>query len=131
MHEITFAAEFGCLREVREFIDAAAANAGFPEEERFQIKVAVSESVSNAIEHGSPRGAADRITVACGSEDGEFVVSVTDRGRFRLPVGAAGDPLERGRGLAFMSHLMDSIEITPAEDGTSVRLVRRLPAARR
>lgn len=128
VRELTFPATVDRLREVRDFVEAAAAECGFPEGECYQIKFAVNESVSNAIEHGSPPGGEHEITVRCRPEGAEFVVTVTDRGRFDPPVGGAPPPPERGRGLSVMGDLMDSVQIGPGEAGTVVRLAKRLPA---
>jgi anti-sigma regulatory factor (Ser/Thr protein kinase) len=41
------------VREARDFVDEAAAAAGFDEDARFDIKLAATEAVANAILHGS------------------------------------------------------------------------------
>ena len=51
------------------------------------------------------------------------------RSRSRFATPAAGEPPgeeSRGRGLAVMRELMDDVEIEPSDDGTTVRLRRRL-----
>ena len=51
----------------------------------------------------------------------DVVVVVRDRGRRRPPRGE-----HRGRGQQLMAALMDKVETVPGDDGTEVRMVRRL-----
>jgi len=46
---------------------------------------------------------------------------VCDTGRWRAPRGS-----ERGHGLGLMRALMDDVAVTPSDEGTEVRLRRRL-----
>lgn len=118
------------LGEVRELVDGAALDAGFGERERFQIRLAVSEAVTNAIRHGSPDAERDRIEVRCRAEQGGLAVYVRDRGRF----GPRGDSYARsgigGRGLAFMGTLMDEVDVRIEDSGTVLRLAKRPGQAR-
>jgi len=59
------------------------------------------------------------------SPGGDAVVSVRDSGRWREPRGA-----NRGRGMVLMKGLMDRVETTTGEEGTTVRLHKRLEAPR-
>jgi anti-sigma regulatory factor (Ser/Thr protein kinase) len=52
---------------------------------------------------------------------GEVHVSVADNGRWRPARGR-----NRGRGLDLMRELMDDVEVDSGEDGTIVRMRRRL-----
>ena len=58
------------------------------------------------------------------NEEGAIVVTVTDRGRWREARGQ-----NRGRGFPLMRGLMESVDVQPADDGTSVILRRTLEAA--
>ena len=58
------------------------------------------------------------------NEGGEIVVTVTDRGRWREARGK-----NRGRGFPLMRGLMESVDVQPADGGTSVILRRTLEAA--
>src|SRR5512133_3496119 len=51
--EMTIKADLSRLAEVRRFTDAACRAYGFPPDVCYQIKLAMSEAVANAIEHGS------------------------------------------------------------------------------
>src|SRR4051794_34313607 len=52
--EMCITADLARLPEVRSFADSCAASFGFGDDIRYQIKMAMSEAVANAVEHGSP-----------------------------------------------------------------------------
>jgi PAS domain S-box-containing protein len=84
-----------------------------------EILMSIGEAAANAIEHASPAGAPFRITGVI--RGGEVDITVSDRGSWR-------EQRDEGRGWGFvlMHELMDSVEVTPSEDGTTVRMRRRL-----
>jgi PAS domain S-box-containing protein len=89
-------------------------------EEILDITMAVNEAVQNAIEHGhalNPRP----FEVELQREDGEVIVAVRDRGRWRK-----GSDADRGRGIPLMRALMTGVEIERGAEGTTVTLRRRL-----
>jgi hypothetical protein len=88
------------------------------ERDAYRITLATNEACMNAIEHAGARGTFS-LDAAIG-EDGVDVL-VRDHGRWRTPRGDLG-----GRGIDMMRALMDHVEVTPAEDGTTVRLRRSL-----
>ena len=53
---------------------------------------------------------------------GRVVIVVSDSGRWK----SESTSRDRGRGLGLMRALMESVEIVPSSDGTSVRLERTL-----
>ena len=117
------------LADGRRFIDRALAQAGFDEGTRYQITVATNEAVSNAIEHGAPCDDG-RFHLVASVEDGSFVFSVRDCGRFDESLAPEPDPVaERGRGFAFMNLLMDEVRLDARVGETILRLAKRLPGA--
>jgi anti-sigma regulatory factor (Ser/Thr protein kinase) len=122
---ISIPAEPERIRDAREFADAAAAAFGFDAEARYEIRLAASEAVTNAIQHGS-RSPDDTIKFSVVEEGRVLHFSVVDHGRF-VPMVGSDDPLPmRGRGLSFLAHLMDEVCIGTAEPGTIVRFSKRL-----
>jgi PAS domain S-box-containing protein len=90
-----------------------------------EVLTAAGEAATNAIEHAG--GAGGRPFELSGQLEGrEIEIVVRDFGSWRPP--REGD---HGRGLSLMGALMDDVEVTPAPNGTTVRLSRRLnsPAA--
>jgi serine/threonine-protein kinase RsbW len=116
------------LHEVREFVDRATEDAGFDSRTRYEIKLAVNEAVTNAIRHGSD-SPDDPVLLEITEHDGELSFCVADTGmflhRFELP----RDLPERGRGLSFISELMDGLEVRPEYEGTTIRFSKRSPAS--
>jgi anti-sigma regulatory factor (Ser/Thr protein kinase)/ketosteroid isomerase-like protein len=115
------------LADGRDFIGRALVAAGFDAATRYQITVATNEAVSNAIEHGAPCDDG-RFHLAASVENGSFVFSVRDCGRFEESHSPEADPVaERGRGFAFMNLLMDDVRVDARSDQTVLRLAKRLP----
>jgi serine/threonine-protein kinase RsbW len=124
--KIDFPAVPECLQEAREFVDAVAAAFGFDEDGRYDIKLAATEAVTNAIRHGS-RSQRDTVRICAVEGDQVLTICVADHGTF-LPRMSNGDPLpEHGRGLAFIAHLMDQVCIRTGPGGTTVWFSKRLP----
>ena len=123
---IALPAEPRCVHEARQFVDHAAAACGFEESARFDIQLATSEAVSNAIVHGgsSSRGT---IWISAVQEEDMLTFSVADSGTFVVHVDAEDPLAESGRGLAFMARVMDEVCIASGDDGTLVRFSKRLP----
>jgi len=123
---IALPAEPRFVHEARRFVDDAAAACGFEEAARFDIQLAASEAVSNAIVHGG-RSSGRTIRISAVEEEGMLTFSVANSGTFVVRVDA-DDPLsESGRGLACMARVMDQVCIASGEDGTLVRFSKRLP----
>ena len=116
------------LATARRFVDAAAARFGLKDQERYELKLAVNEAVSNAIEHGrpSPDG---KIHLHVAAEHGALVFEVEDHGTFAPDPPTIDQLHERGRGLAFMAATMDEVDVRRGSNGTVVRLCKRRAAA--
>jgi anti-sigma regulatory factor (Ser/Thr protein kinase) len=122
IHSIS--ADVGRLKEARDFADHAAADFGLDEDARYHVKLAMSEAVTNAIQHGSA-SARDEIRILALEEAGALVFEVTDTGRFRPRVVRRGAMPESGRGLEFMRRLMDEVDLRSTADGTRLRFAKR------
>jgi GAF domain-containing protein/anti-sigma regulatory factor (Ser/Thr protein kinase) len=94
---------------------------GATEAEAYDVLVAVTEAAANAVEHAyGPVDAA--FDVEAEVTDGADVhVVVRDQGRWRPPRGH-----NRGRGTLLMQELMDDFQVTTSDEGTEVRMRRRL-----
>ncbi|MEM7141282.1 MAG: ATP-binding protein [Actinomycetota bacterium] len=96
------------------------------------LRVAVSEATTNAIEAHDLRGVRDRIRIQCNLADDEVAVVVHDQGMGfepeevpELPEPDTPERLlhESGLGVHLMQMLADESEILSTDAGTDVRLV--------
>jgi anti-sigma regulatory factor (Ser/Thr protein kinase) len=108
----------GSLRGLlRRWLEQSAAS----ESEVYAIVMACSEACTNAIEHaGAP--AEETIAFAAVLHEGSVEITVRDRGRWR----DHRPPSVQGRGLELIEALMDDVSVQPGDDGTTVRLRRRI-----
>lgn len=106
------------IRELAEQADLGPADT-------YDITLAVSEAVANAIEHGSPRGGIVRLMLQ--ATTGSITVEVRDTGRFPAPPQPDDD--ERGRGLPIIGMLSDRVELRPGPQGTTLRFAKALAHA--
>jgi serine/threonine-protein kinase RsbW len=123
--ELTLPADLSRLPDARNWADEAAGAFGFDEMVRYQIKMAMSEAVANAVEHGSS-SSEDEIHLRAVAEADALAFYVRDSGKFIPRISPRGDMPERGRGLAFLGQLMDEVDIKPSQNGTILRFCKRL-----
>jgi anti-sigma regulatory factor (Ser/Thr protein kinase) len=123
--EHSMPADLNRLKDARDFAEDAAAEFGFDLDARYAVKLAVSEAVTNAIQHGS-RSADDPIRIVAAEESGALVIEVLDTGTFVPRVVRRGELPESGRGLEFMRVLMDEVDVRPGRRGTLLRMAKRL-----
>ncbi len=119
-------AEPSQLAHARAFAEAAAERFGLDETDCYQFKLAVSEAVANAIEHGAPYPDGT-IGLKIFEKADRLTVEVYDCGRFTTNLAEQGALPERGRGLAFMTVFVDELDILRGEDHTAVRLTKLRP----
>lgn len=123
------------LSVVRLAVAGAAARAGLGVGEADDLKVAVSEACTNAIEHAFPgmdEGGA-MMLVRMAVRQGELRVEVVDEGAGFDPKRLPQTPPEErdleegGLGLYLMHGLMDEVKVESAPgSGTKITLVKRL-----
>ena len=98
------------------------------------LRVAVSEATTNAIQAHQLTGATDQIRITCNVADDQIEVVIRDHGTGfdpdAVPLLPEPDSPERllhesGMGLRLMQMMADETEIYPSSSGTYVRLVFR------
>lgn len=129
--EIPARAEFVAL--ARLVVSALAATDSELADARVDdLKIAVSEACTNAIEAHDAVDTDERVRVRCRSDDRGLEVSVEDQGPgfdpSRLPdhppvTDPARLKFERGLGIPLIRALVDEVEISSSEQGTAVRLL--------
>lgn len=96
------------------------------------LKLAVSEACTNAIEAHADIDLDERVTVRWRETDDRLEVSVEDRGQGFDPRALPQHPpvtdperlnFERGLGIPLIRTLVDEVDFDPSESGTAVRMV--------
>jgi len=131
--EIPARAEFVAL--ARLVVSALASSDSNLADERIDdLKLAVSEACTNAIEAHDAAGSQERVLVRCKTGDDSLEVCVEDRGHGFDPAQLPDHPpvtdpdrlkFERGLGIPLIRALVDEVEFSPTAQGTAVRLVMR------
>lgn len=131
--EIPARAEFVAL--ARLVVSALAASDSNLADERIDdLKLAVSEACTNAIEAHDAAGSPERVHVRCRAGHDSLEVLVEDQGHGFDPSKLPDHPpvtdparlkFERGLGIPLIRALVDEVEFSPTVQGTSVRLVMR------
>ncbi|MCU0452065.1 MAG: ATP-binding protein [Bacteroidetes bacterium] len=123
------------LREVRHFVEAAARQFGFVDEDVSNIVLAVDEACTNIIKHAYGGSSTGEIRVTVIREGTSFEVQIHDQGRPFDPESIHPPNLKQhlseyrrgGLGVYLMRRLMDQVEfsIHPGRPN-EVRLVKYL-----
>ena len=118
---LEFPARPSSLASMRRAVAQWLRLGGAGEDEIYEILVACGEACANAVAHAHPALSDSSFEVLAEVEGVDVEIAIRDTGRWRTPGDAA-----RGRGLSVMRELMEAVEIEPSEQGTTVRLRRRL-----
>jgi anti-sigma regulatory factor (Ser/Thr protein kinase) len=126
--DLRIAADIARLKDAREWAREAAESAGLDEDGCFQVKLAMSEAVTNAILHGSG-SAEDQVELGVREEDEAIVFEVRDSaGREPTSEDWVKRVGEGGRGLELISLMMDEVQLTRGEGGSVLRFSKSLAA---
>jgi serine/threonine-protein kinase RsbW len=129
--EIPARAEFVAL--ARLLVAAmASSDTLLPDERIDDLKIAVSEACTNAIEAYRGIEAVERVVVRCRAHHDRLEVDVEDRGAGFDPATLPDHPpvtdpdrlkFERGLGIPLIRALVDEVEFSSSGGGTAVRIV--------
>jgi serine/threonine-protein kinase RsbW len=120
------------LSKVESLIDDVCSECRIAEDHYGNILVAVTEAVTNAIQHGNKYDPAKFIDVSYHTENARLCFTVKDEGQGfdfeKLPDPTSPENIEKtnGRGVFLMRNLADSIEF--ADNGKVVKLFFNLSA---
>src|SRR4051812_26897810 len=141
--EVSFTALPAHVRTARLIALAVARRAGVDEQLLDEVRLAVGEACSRAVNVHQHSHASDPIVMRLSDEQDRFTVQVTDRGPLETAAEAAdlerldpdsiteaADPdvdaipdlLPPGFGLAVISGLVEDVDVTSEGGGTSVRM---------
>jgi PAS domain S-box-containing protein len=119
------------LREVsraRRFLDQVSAEGGFDDPKRFDIQVACSEAIANAIEHSTEKG---EVMITASLHPDRLEVQIEGPGEFQPP-SSSRDRSHRGLGLPLMASLSDHLALySRPQGGTLVSLTFYRPGVPR
>ena len=129
MREIVLRGEPASTNEGRSFVASFLDQCGVPEDEAFDVLLAVTEAIGNAVRHGSP-DKESRIAIRCQLKQADVVLEVSDDGAgfvYSDEMAELPDPTAScGRGFFLMKELMDDLEIDSSSSGTTVHMRHRL-----
>ncbi len=118
----------------RVTVATVAAEVDFNLSDIEEIKVAVSEAVSNAVIHGYEEQTNGIITLTVKLYTDRLEIIIEDAGKGiedlnrALQPGSGSDPERMGLGFVFMKSFMDEVDVwTEVGKGTRVKLVKSLP----
>jgi serine/threonine-protein kinase RsbW len=115
--------------QARALVRDAASELRLDGSTTWELMLATTEAVANAIEHGrpcDPRG----ILVRLEALDGTIGIEVCDCGGcFPAQPRSTKPALQGGRGMPIIAAIMDRLEISPAPGMTRVRFEKKLAVA--
>jgi serine/threonine-protein kinase RsbW len=115
--------------EARALVRDAASELRLDGSTTWELMLATTEAVANAIEHGEPCDPGG-IFVRVEALDGTFGVEVCDCGGCFPADGRSRKPEQQGgRGMPIIAAIMDRLEVHPSSGLTRVRFEKRLVTA--
>jgi serine/threonine-protein kinase RsbW len=114
----------------RAIVRDAAAEFGLDGETTWDLMLATSEAVANAVLHGSACGDNTHgVLLVVEIDDSAISIEVCDCGSFNAELRPAAQDDIGGRGIPIIAALADHFELVPEPDRTRVRFGKRLPVA--
>jgi anti-sigma regulatory factor (Ser/Thr protein kinase) len=112
----------------RAIVREAAGQAGLNGEDTWDLTLATSEAVANAVLHGSCCGDAARgVLLIVEVDESSISIEVCDCGVFDAELRPAAQDEIGGRGIPIIAALADHFELLPEPSQTRVRFGKRLP----
>jgi serine/threonine-protein kinase RsbW len=114
----------------RTIVREAAAEHGLDGESTWDLMLATSEAVANAILHGSACGDPERgVRLVVEVDEDSISIEVCDCGSFDAHLRPATQDDTHGRGIPIIAALADHFELLPEPSQTRVRFGKRLRVA--
>lgn len=137
--ELSLPSKLGYERVAMDAASTLARRMGFHTDRVEALKTAISEAVTNAIEHGNQHSESMKVVVLLTARESELSVIVVDEGNHPLEQGQVmkepdisdkyepGDKDRGGWGIWLIRELMDEVEFTTSPGGgNQVRMVVHL-----
>ncbi len=120
------------VNKAETMADQFSTQAGFDEDTRSGISMAVREAMINAVLHGNAYDPAKSVNLTFEQNGPELIITVTDQGKGLDPE-KVPDPLapenlmkQSGRGIFLMRAFMDEVRFRKLNPGTEITLIKRL-----
>ncbi len=122
--EVTFTPLPAHVRTARLVATAVARRSGVSESLMDEVRLAVGEACSRAVETHAVQCPDEPVRVALSDQAGRFEIEVINAGRAVSGAGQAGDGtlLPPGFSLAVIAGLAEDVQISETEAGTSVKM---------
>ncbi|MDR2987777.1 MAG: ATP-binding protein [Nocardiopsaceae bacterium] len=131
--EVTFTPLAAHVRTARLVATAVARRSGVAETLLDEVRLAVGEACSRAVETHASQCPDEPVRVALSSDAGRFEIEVVNAGKAEglsggatpagpVPKQADGNPMPPGFSLAVIAGLADDVQICETEAGTSVKM---------
>ena len=111
--------------EARAVVRAAAAELRLDGPTTWDLLLATTEAVANAVEHGKPCEPGG-IYLCLEARDGTIWIEVRDCGCFPVEPRSRKPDDQGGRGMPIIATIMDEFEVAPSSETTCVRFEKRL-----
>ncbi len=118
------------VAEARDWLAKRASQAGFSTSTVGDLKLALTEAITNVVRHAYGGEAGRQIVLSLATDDESLTLTIRDfgrpfdTGRYRTP--DLSDPQEGGYGIFLIRSLMDEVHYdTSAEEGTTLTLIKR------
>jgi len=125
------------VNKAEEMAGQLAKEAGFDEDARDGIAMAVREAMINAVLHGNAYDPDKRVNLSLEQNGREMIVTIADEGKGLEPE-EIPDPLapenlmkQSGRGIFLIRAFMDEVRFRKLEPGTEITLIKRVPGTER
>jgi serine/threonine-protein kinase RsbW len=125
--EVHLPSVLGCEKVAMDFAAAVAKQMNFSPERVEDLKTAVAEACTNAIEHGNKLDASTKVGITLTVADGRLQVDVEDEGRGigdvvkpDIEEKMAGASSPRGWGIFLIDSLMDEVKFESTPEGKNV-----------
>jgi len=129
--QISVPSQLGNEKIVMAVVACIAQKEGLSTERIEDLKTAVSEAVTNAIEHGNSLDQNLRVKVKAFVNPQQLQLCVADEAKHpipQFPVQAVGRTDHRGWGMMLIHALMDEVKIKHCPEGNELQMVMYLPS---
>jgi len=120
--EVSFTPLPAHVRTARLVATAVARRSGVSETLMDEVRLAVGEACSRAVETHALHCPDEPVKVALSSAEGRFEIEVVNAGRPAGGPGADGTLMPPGFSLAVIAGLADDVQISETDGGTKVRM---------